>query len=81
MENNPDLKVVTDSFPHIGKVLRQMWGAPEVTDYIDTLLYDTRDGGRQGFPREVMAALMNIYTAHAGKGADGSNPLAQDAPP
>lgn len=81
MANNPDLMVVMARFPHIGQALQKMWGAPEVTDYIDKLLYDTRDGQREGFPRDVLDALMAIYTAHVGKGADGTDPLASHAPP
>jgi len=81
MENNQDLMVVMEKFPHIGSVLRKMWGAPEVTDYIDRLLYDTRDGKRQGFPRDVMAALMSIYALHVKNGADGTDPLATHSPP
>jgi hypothetical protein len=60
-----DLELIDAKFPHIGRPLRLLWGAPEVATYIDRLLMDTRGGTRRGFPKDVLDALMRIRGEHA----------------
>lgn len=42
-----------ESLPHLINKISLMWGSPELNDFIDTLILDSRDGARQGFPTGV----------------------------
>ena len=61
---NYDFKLVNSSFPHIGKKIELLWGHPELSKMLMDLLTDTRDGTRQGFPREVAAAMFRLAEMH-----------------
>jgi hypothetical protein len=41
-----------------------MWGYVELQKYLSTIILDER-GGRLGFPKPVLAALMEIHGRHA----------------
>ncbi|HXC38250.1 MAG TPA: hypothetical protein VN667_04835 [Burkholderiales bacterium] len=49
--------------PRIAKAIELMWGNPELETYFDKLIVDDR-GGRAGFPRPVMDALLKLYNDH-----------------
>ena len=59
-----DFQLLADKFPTIAKALGLLRGHPEAAMYITKLLADTRDHARQGFPPEVLTALLNIQEAH-----------------
>lgn len=61
---NEDFVLINDKFPHIGKRIELMWGSNECAVYINSLLTDTRDGKRKGFPREVADALFRLSNLH-----------------
>ena len=56
--------VVWEQFPRIAEKISLMWGYPELQRYLSKIICDER-GGRQGFPKPVLAALMEIYRRHA----------------
>lgn len=47
-----------EAFPHVEKKICMMWATPELDGYINSLLTDSRDGKRKGFPVEVTAELL-----------------------
>ena len=61
LAHNKDLALIESRYPHIAKAIAVRWGTPDVKAYIEHLFTDTRDGNRQGFPKEIHAALYNIY--------------------
>lgn len=60
----PHLSIVWEQFPRIGEKISLMWGYVELQNYLSTIILDER-GGRQGFPKPVLAALMEIHKRHA----------------
>ncbi len=61
---DPDFLLLADKFPAVAKALGLLRGHAEAAMYITKLLADTRDHARQGFPPEVLTALLNIQEAH-----------------
>ena len=64
MNANPDLQLLEAEYPHIAKAIKLLWGHHQVHTYIVRLLDDSRDNQRQGFPPQVMTALLNIQELH-----------------
>lgn len=64
LSENDQFKTVNTAFRRIGRRLKDLWGGPELSAYINTLLQDTRDGTRQGFPPEVATALFRLMQKH-----------------
>jgi len=60
---NKNLLVLHTKFPHIGKSVEIFWGHKEFSEYIVGLLSDKRVG-RQGFPTDVMDALIALQRLH-----------------
>ena len=60
MESNPDFQRVAARLPHIAKQLRLLWGTPQLAAYVAQLLLDTRNDTRQGFPPDLLQALLNL---------------------
>ncbi len=48
-----------DEYPHVAKRIVGLWRMPECRDYLERLLYDNRDGQRNGFS---LAAYGDILT-------------------
>jgi hypothetical protein len=59
------LSIIWEQFPRIGEKISMMWGYVELQNYLGTVILDER-GNRQGFPKPVLAALMEIHQHHAG---------------
>jgi hypothetical protein len=55
--------VVDEKFPRIANAILLQWGCPELDDYFNKLIIDTR-GGRQGFPPDVIQALIALHRQH-----------------
>ena len=51
-------------FERIHKRIVALWGTQECRDYINTLLTDTRDGTRSGFPPVVAKELFRLLHEH-----------------
>ena len=60
----PHLSIVWEKFPRIGEKISLMWGYIELQEYLGTIILDQR-GGRLGFPKPVLAALLEIHRHHA----------------
>jgi hypothetical protein len=56
--------IVERSFPRIAAIIREQWGKRWLDDYFAKLVIDER-GGRQGFPADVLAAIMEVARLHA----------------
>jgi hypothetical protein len=51
-------------YPHIVDKLVMLWGYPELTQYLDKILF-ADDRRREGFPPEVMEELMMLHSLHS----------------
>lgn len=60
----PHLSIIWEQYPRIGEKISMMWGYVELQKYLSTIILDER-GGRLGFPKPVLAALLEIHTRHA----------------
>jgi hypothetical protein len=49
-----------DSYPKIKKAVELAWATVELNEYLNSLLSDTRDHKRAGFPPDVSEALIHI---------------------
>lgn len=58
-----ELEVINKHFPRIGGRIMSMWGNVALQQYLKQLIFDDR-GDRQGFPSEVVTALLRIYEVH-----------------
>lgn len=64
LTENTHFKIIYSAFPRIGDKLQTLWGNPEFGHYMNTLLRDTRDGARKGFPVNVFFALDALAEDH-----------------
>jgi hypothetical protein len=55
--------VIAERFPRIAATIREQWGKRSLDDYFAKLVVDDR-GGRQGFPPDVLAAILEIARLH-----------------
>jgi hypothetical protein len=51
-------------FPRIAETIRDLWGSARLDRYLDQLLIDDR-GNRNGFPPEVVEALLVLSRRHS----------------
>ena len=56
--------IIARAFPRIAETIRRDWGKRALDDYLSNLAVDDR-GSRQGFPPEVMTAIMEVARLHA----------------
>lgn len=50
-------------FGRIANTIQTLWGSKELDTYFQGLIVDTR-GGRQGFPHDVLLAILDLYHLH-----------------
>lgn len=62
---DPDFILINTRFPHIGKKISFLWGDREFDKMMFGLMNDTRDGARQGFPKDVGRALLRLQMKHS----------------
>jgi hypothetical protein len=55
--------ILEKAFPRIASVVRDKWGKRALDEYFAKLVVDDR-GGRQGFPPDVLSAIMEIARLH-----------------
>ena len=60
---NTSLLIIHSTFPRIGKGIELMWGDKGFPKYMGKLIADGRFD-RQGFPFEVLEALMKLQLLH-----------------
>jgi hypothetical protein len=58
--------IVARGFPRIAAKIRELWGKRALDDYFAALVVDER-GSRQGFPPEVLTAILEIARLHSGQ--------------
>lgn len=56
--------IIERAFPRIAATIRKDWGKRALDDYFSKLVVDER-GSRQGFPLEVLSAIMEVARLHA----------------
>lgn len=56
--------IIVRAFPRIAEKIREDWGKRVLDDYLATLVVDER-GSRQGFPPEVLTAILEVARLHA----------------
>jgi uncharacterized protein len=54
-----------EKFPRILEKIMEMWGAPELDQYFNELMMDTRGGTRQGFPPDVASEIFSLSMVHS----------------
>ena len=64
LKENQHFNTINNLYPHIGDKLEMFWGHLDFVRYVDKLIYDTRDGGRKGFPAPVFMALYQLSEDH-----------------
>lgn len=57
---DPELLEKLSPYPHIKKRIELIWGTVPLDQYLNSLLLDTREGHRQGFPMEVASAIASL---------------------
>jgi len=55
--------ILESAFPRIASTVRDKWGKRALDEYFAKLVVDDR-GGRQGFPPDVLSAIMEIARLH-----------------
>ena len=56
--------IIAGRFPRIAETIRERWGKRVLDDYLAGLVIDER-GDRQGFPMDVLWAIMEVARLHA----------------
>ena len=56
--------IIARQFPRIAETIRKDWGKRALDDYLSKLVVDER-GSRQGFPPDVLTAILEIARLHA----------------
>lgn len=64
IQTDYDFLIIKQEFPRIGTGLELRWGTADFEPYIISLLNDTRDHTRQGFPRTVYDSLNRLLITH-----------------
>jgi hypothetical protein len=63
VEEHPFI-IIEREYPRVAKAIEMTWGHRELDDYLQKLIISDR-GGRDGFPQQVLAALMKLSKQHA----------------
>lgn len=58
-----DFLLIQQRFPKISEKISLMWGTIGLQSYLSKTIFDER-GGRQGFPLNVVSALMRLHEYH-----------------
>jgi hypothetical protein len=56
--------IIASRFPRIAETIRRDWGKRALDDYFAKLVVDDR-GSRQGFPADVLTAILEVARLHA----------------
>ena len=60
----PFIKIIKPQYPHIAEKIHLFWSTRDFNFIMNTLLNDSRDGERQGFPMEIISAIFAIIKKH-----------------
>jgi hypothetical protein len=56
--------LIKEKFPKVAEQIALKWGTVGLQDYLGKIIFDER-GGRQGFPMEIVSALMQLHEYHS----------------
>lgn len=59
-----DCENLFSTFPHLKDPITLLWGHKELNDYLNNLLFDTRDGTCKGFPAHHAATIHKVLHEH-----------------
>lgn len=59
----PPRQIIKEKYPRLSPKIELLWGSPELQHFLEQTLFTDRPN-RQGFPPDVMSALMKIYAEH-----------------
>lgn len=60
IKHNQNFILIDEKYPHIASKMLLFEGDETFNMYINSLLMDTREHSRQGFPPEISRALLNL---------------------
>lgn len=58
------LDLEANKFLRISTMARSNWGTPELQQFFNELLTNTRDGNRSGFPQHIWYNLLELSLMH-----------------
>lgn len=64
METSEEYSLILDKMPHVAEKIKLFWGTQYFVEYVNILITDTRDGERQGFPKEILKAIYSLSEKH-----------------
>lgn len=64
LKTDPELLVIEKFAARISDTIWLIWGYQECENYLFKLMFDSRDGRRQGFPADVAMAIMILHSRH-----------------
>lgn len=64
VENSQFYDIINNEYPRIATTIKVQWGTKECHDYLNLLVFDVRDGSREGFPKHVFSALLELSLCH-----------------
>lgn len=64
MTCSTELELINAVYPRISSAIATTWGTQEGYTYLNSLLFDTRENTRNGFSKEVAAAIAKLQMAH-----------------
>ena len=74
------LRVIREGgFERIANAIATLWGDKACDPYLDKLIMDDR-GNRQGFPQDVLSAIMKLAVEHHKKFGDTQNDIWTSVP-
>lgn len=62
--DDANLSIIKNSHPHLAAGLVVRWGSVEFEPYAMKLVFDSRDGQRQGFSIKVISAILGLIQTH-----------------
>lgn len=62
-DEEPPLIIIERRFPRIARSIETLWGHRELDNYLTNLILADRDG-REGFPPEILGALLKLANQH-----------------
>ena len=64
LDSNSYFKYIEYYFPHVAQKIKSFWGTEFFYFYFNNLMNDTRNGTRDGFPKDAADSLMRLYKLH-----------------
>ena len=77
ISKHPDYLLVSTTFPMFGANIKRLWGSKDFKPYMQELTDAAQSGAKQGFPLDVLKALLRLDQLH-GKLHPDVKPQMQD---